>query len=146
VVHQLAIAGHDGSVKFDADPTNRATTSISAGSGAHQVEVPCLSLDTFAARNALDRIAFLKVDVEGYETVVFEGAKGLLARRAVATILFEVAPPLAIRAGFGASRPARMLEEYGYRLSRLNADGTRRPATSAEAPGVILENWIAVPS
>ncbi len=146
VVHAMAIADHDGSVKFNADPTNRATTSIATGSGGHQVDVPCLTLETFAAHNTLDRIAFLKVDVEGYETAVFEGARNLLARKAVAVILFEVAPPMAIRAGFDPARPARMLEEAGYRLARLNADGTRRSASSAQAPQVVLENWIATPS
>jgi len=146
VVHAIAIADHDGSVKFDADPTNRATTSISTGPGGNQGEVPCATLDTFAARNGLDRIAFLKVDVEGYETAVFEGARGLLSRKAVALILFEVAPSMAIRARFDPARPARMLEEFGYRLARLNADGTTRGARSAEAPAVVLENWIAYAS
>jgi len=144
VVQQLAIAGHDGTVKFDADPTNRATTSISTGAQGQEVEVPCAMLDTFAAANGLDRIAFLKVDVEGYEKVVFEGARGLLGRRAVATILFEVAPAMAIRAGMDVGRPARMLEEAGYRLSRLNPDGSLRSATSAETREVVLENWVAV--
>lgn len=146
VVHQLAIAGHDGEVQFEAHPTNRATTSISGGAGEHLVKVPCLTLDTFARQNGIDRLALLKVDVEGYETVVFEGAKGLLGERRAAAILFEVAPPLAIRAGFGADQPARMLEQFGYSLARLNPDGTLRKAVSAEARDVVLENWIALAS
>jgi FkbM family methyltransferase len=143
VVHQMAIAGHDGSVKFDANPLNRATTSIANAAAEHQVEVACATMDTFAASRGLDRLAFLKVDVEGYETVVFEGARGVLGRRAISTILFEVAPPMAIRAGFDAARPAQMLEGWGYSLFRLNPDGTVRPATSAQAYDVVLENWVA---
>jgi FkbM family methyltransferase len=142
-VHQLAIAGHDGEVTFEAHPTNRATTSITTGAAEHPVTVPCATLDTFAEKSGLDRLAFLKVDVEGYETVVFEGAKKLLGRRGVATILFEVAPPLAIQAGFAADQPAAMLERFGYKLARLEPDGSLRPAVSGEAREVALENWVA---
>ena len=146
VVHQLAIAGHDGEVSFEAHPTNRATTSIASAPGEDRVKVPCMKVDTFAKANGMDRIAFLKVDVEGYETVVFEGAREMLGRRAIARILFEVAPPLALQAGFAADQPARMLEQFGYRLARLNADGSLREARSAQAREVVLENWVAVPA
>lgn len=54
------------------------------GSGVEQV--PYLRLDDLA----LDRVDLIKIDVEGMELEVLQGAKGLLARSAWPPVLFEV--------------------------------------------------------
>jgi FkbM family methyltransferase len=55
--------------------------------GSEDVEVT--TLDTFAADSGLDRITFLKIDVEGHEVSVLEGARVLLRRGAVELVQFE---------------------------------------------------------
>ena len=47
------------------------------------------TLDDYCRRQRVDRIDFLKVDVEGHELEVFKGAAGMLARRAIRQIQFE---------------------------------------------------------
>ena len=51
--------------------------------------VSLTTLDQFCAERGIDKIDFLKVDVEGHEIKVFEGATQMLARRAIRFIQFE---------------------------------------------------------
>src|SRR5260221_8699759 len=102
VTHQVAAADHDGVVTFEAHPTNRATTSIAASSAPHAISVPCTTLDSLVRQQGIGSVAFLKGDVEGYETLVFAGAAELLGDRRVAIVFFGVAPPITVRSGFAA--------------------------------------------
>jgi hypothetical protein len=42
--------------------------------------VPMTTLDAYAERNAIRRVDFIKIDVEGAELLVLDGAQKLLAR------------------------------------------------------------------
>ena len=53
----------------------------------HQVEV--VSLDDYCGRRNIGSIAFLKLDIEGSELKALKGASGMLAKRAIRTILVE---------------------------------------------------------
>jgi|GEM_PF-5565223 hypothetical protein len=44
-------------------------------SNTDYVEIEMMTLDEFVLRNNLSNIKFIKIDVEGYEPFVFEGAK-----------------------------------------------------------------------
>lgn len=57
-------------------------------SGEAQVRV--LTLDRFCAEHAIEGIDFLKLDTQGYELRVLDGARGLLERQAVPLIHLEV--------------------------------------------------------
>ena len=52
--------------------------------------VPLVSLDEYCAAHGVERIAALKIDVEGAEFEALEGAAGLLERGAVDLLLVEV--------------------------------------------------------
>jgi FkbM family methyltransferase len=52
--------------------------------------VASTTLDAFCAEHRLDRIAALKIDVEGGEMAVLDGARGLLDAGAVEVVLVEV--------------------------------------------------------
>jgi FkbM family methyltransferase len=142
--HRYAVSDADGTVMFDNDPVARGTASISRDGSRHAAEVPAITLDSFVAKHAISSIGLLKIDVEGYETLVFRGAKHVL-NEIRPSIYFEVCPDLTERAGFGAADPARMLLDAGYDLRRLTDDGTFTPATIDEIEGIVLENWLATP-
>jgi FkbM family methyltransferase len=142
--HRYAVSDADGTVMFDNDPIARGTASISRDGSRHAAEVPAITLDSFVAKHAISSIGLLKIDVEGYETLVFRGAKHVL-NEIRPSIYFEVCPDLTERAGFGAADPARMLLDAGYDLRRLTDDGTFTPATIDEIEGIVLENWLATP-
>lgn len=142
---QLAIADHDGLVNFDCKEHARANAAISVEEELHS-SVACQTLDAFCEHQQISNIALLKVDVEGFESLAFKGARRTLIGRRPALIFFEVCPVLAKAAGFGAADAVRLLVEHGYRLSRFGPAGTLEdagPDNVAEIAG--FENWIAAP-
>jgi FkbM family methyltransferase len=53
----------------------------------HQVDV--LTLDEFVVNQHISEISLLKIDVEGFELAVLQGAKKLLANRNIKMVMFE---------------------------------------------------------
>lgn len=139
----MAVAAESGSVQFHVDPKSRMTGSIASGTSS-SVNVPCTTLDAFTRQHSIDRVALLKVDVEGFEQLVFQGAGALLRDRKIGIVYYEVCPPLARSAGFTASAATETLIASGYSVKRLNASGQLVPATPKDVEFVELDNWIAV--
>jgi FkbM family methyltransferase len=144
--HQLAVAGDDGTILFNNDPIKRGTASIATSTSTHSQEVKTIALDSFVAEQGIETIGLIKIDVEGFETLVFGGARNVLERIRPTLIYFETCPILTERAGFPADGPARTLADAGYDLFRF-AEGNRLyPATPADVTsGFMLENWVAIP-
>lgn len=53
--------------------------------------VPVTTLDEYCGRSGIDRINFLKIDAEGFDLQVLEGAQGLLRGQSVDIFVFEFA-------------------------------------------------------
>ena len=144
VVHAVAIADTTGRVLFNANPVSRGTASIAKRHGKEVHEVPCLTLDDFVEKHSLAKVAFLKVDVEGYESLVFEGGKHTLGRHIPQIIYFEICPSITRAAGFEPSAPAKALLDFGYSLYKLNERGRPVPADLAEINTINYTNWLAI--
>jgi FkbM family methyltransferase len=148
--HQNAIADHNGLVSFSVRENARANASISndvAQGSARVIRVSCTTLDTFCATHAVTRIALLKVDVEGYESLVFHGSATVLSVIRPAVIYFEVCPSLTTAAGFDAADPARFLINRGYSLHRFSGGGGLQTVDANAASAVTcFENWVAIDS
>lgn len=143
--HQLAIADVPGSLAFNADPGQRATARIATADDTHVQTVEATTLDLFVARAGITKLALLKIDVEGFESLVFAGARDTLARRLPRIIFMEVCPPLTRSAGFDPAEPARIVAEAGYAWFRLEESGALVPVEPTQTAGVVLENWVALP-
>lgn len=144
--HQLAIADAPGSLSFNADPIQRATARIATVDDTHVRTVSATTLDQFVADQAITALALLKIDVEGFESLVFAGARQTLARRLPRIIFMEVCPPLTRSAGFDPAEPARIVEGAGYAWFRLEDSGELVPVIPAQSDEVELENWVALPA
>jgi len=84
------------------------------------IDVPSLTLDEFCDTQRIERISFLKVDVEGFELSVFRGAERLLREHRVDYICFEFANELLKTAGVEGRRVFEELEAHGYLAYRFD--------------------------
>lgn len=80
-------------------------------------EVTCVRLDDYCAARGLRQIGLLKVDVEGHELRVLQGAEGLLATRAIGMIQFDGGAAVHSRVFFRDYW--MLLTRYGYQIWRV---------------------------
>jgi len=115
---RLAIGANEGEmdlVEPDGFYQNQGSASLSkvahqstAKRVKHRVQVQCLDALFQAAR----QIGIMKIDVEGAEQAVFDGALGLLGGRKIRDILFEDFQPF-------PSESVSLLRRQGYAIFRV---------------------------
>jgi FkbM family methyltransferase len=81
-VQQLALGATDGTTEFSVERANSGGSRIGRVEGDFsQITVEAKRLDSFfASRPDLNRVDFIKIDVEGFEEAVLQGARASLAR------------------------------------------------------------------
>ena len=77
------------------------------------LNVKCQTLDSYCSEHTIQEIDFIKIDVEGAEKIVFEGAKGMLQSHCIKAGVFEIGETLK-DAGTSTEEVCRLLESYGY--------------------------------
>jgi FkbM family methyltransferase len=112
----------------DTDAFHSATLSadnpVTASPGTQVRQVPQVSLDEYFLdkRDQGRHIDILKVDVEGYEQAVFDGAKGIIARHHP-LVFCEIEK----RHNAGYARVFQTFRQGGYRCYVYQDDGTAVP-------------------
>lgn len=102
------------------------------GRGIERTVVPGIRLDSFAQRESLSHVDLIKIDVEGGELEVLQGAATILERDHP-DLLVEVLPtnaPDPTRRTFRRQRAdalGQMLSALGYRCWRVPHDGPLEP-------------------
>lgn len=97
------------------------------GPAAPTERVPLVTLDAFAAREGIARIAFVKIDVQGYELPVCEGMAGLLERNPDACLAVEYSPGQMVELGLDPAALRDFFEGRGYRSYLLARSGRLTP-------------------
>ncbi|MBO0840061.1 MAG: FkbM family methyltransferase [Sciscionella sp.] len=90
-----------------------------------QVQVPTETLDDFCAEHGVDRLDFVKADVEGGELRLLHGGARTI-KRCRPTLLLELEDRHTARFGYPASAAVDWLAEHGYRMS-LWRNGSWQP-------------------
>lgn len=123
-----ALGDHEGTADLHQVPGLDGLSSLHRRDlAAHGMDmtksevVQVVTLDGYCEANDIERIDFLKMDVEGHEMSVLDGAKGLLLERRIERIQFEFG---------GANIDSRTylrdfvrLLEGGFDIFRLLKDG-----------------------
>lgn len=71
-LYNKALANHDGNAKLNINTGNRTANSITNEYGHGQEVVETITIETIFKENKLDRVDFLKMDIEGAEDQVLE--------------------------------------------------------------------------
>jgi FkbM family methyltransferase len=103
--------------------------------------IECTTLDAFVAERHIDRLGFVKIDVEGWELSVLRGARHVLsALRPV--VVFEYDPAYVSRSGGAADDVTRCWSDAEYDLFALDP---RRPPALVARLGDRSGNFLALP-
>jgi FkbM family methyltransferase len=125
--HQCALGAKEGSAKLGLyKAANRGRHSLLDTQAKNQIEVPVKTLDELSrkARPNITTWSLMKIDVEGYEGFVLEGAGETLSR--VETLVMEYSPALLRAAGRDPAATLQMLASHFSRISRIGPEGVVR--------------------
>ena len=147
-LNQVAVGPAEGHAKLNT-PTreNSGAASLLATNmperfEARPIDVQVVSLDGYCAERVLHRVDVIKIDCQGYELNVLEGAS-----RALETfrprILIEYDIDWLVAAGASGSQLCSLLHEAGYECCQMRHEKLIR-FTSDETPGTVV-NIHAIP-
>jgi|CXWL01.1.fsa_nt_gi FkbM family methyltransferase len=113
VLERKAVADVSGSMRLTRgrDMENRVLAESEVSDDVEAVDV--VTLDEYARTAAMKEVNFLKIDVEGAEALVMDGADSLLRQKRIAVMQFEVEAHWA-RYGRNLPSMAERLRQYGY--------------------------------
>lgn len=114
-INNVGLYDRPGQMKFYHSPENDGRSSLiqkSALAGATELTVDVTTLDAYASQQGMTQIDLLKIDTEGADYAILEGARDLMSKGAIKVIQFEY--------GFVSVDTGRLLKSY-YEL--LTAHG-----------------------
>lgn len=96
-----------------------------------RVSVKTVKLDEFLEENHIENVDFVKIDVQGFEEIVFRGAEKLL-RSPNLSIIMEFWPYGLQKAGTDIDNFLRTLEQFGFYFNVLGEDNCSFKRTNRE--------------
>lgn len=118
----VALSDQCGVVPFTLEKEAGQTGwgGIAPGWSPETLHIPAVTLDAYWAQQGANRdIDVLKIDVEGADTLVLQGARGLLAAHRIRHIFFEVNLPRMKRLGIVENQAQTLLTTLGYRIKSI---------------------------
>lgn len=123
-MNEFCLANYNGEITINIPTLSVGLSSIIRrpvfdvlGQEINLLTVGCKTLDSYCEENGISFIDFIKIDVEGAEKVVFEGAHNLLSSRRIKSGLFEIGQTL-VDAGTSTDEVCNLIESYGYKLDK----------------------------
>lgn len=107
-----------------------------------KIPIQVRTLDDFWKDKGDAIIGLLKIDVEGFESEVLQGAKNLLREKAIDAIVFEFSPKIHKMRGVDIGAPISFLKSMDYKV--FDIDGEPFNISPAEYPSIC--DLIAVPN
>ena len=119
-LHNVAVSNQNSDLKF----YNRESHGIHSlgkhtkGKVINVSSIRTIKLDNFYKNNFKNNepIGLLKIDTEGYEYEVLDGAKELLKSKTIKTIIFEHSKSILKIQGKDPNSIFKLLEEYNYQV------------------------------
>jgi FkbM family methyltransferase len=126
----VAMGPNAGAVEFQIEPNAPATNHVRLNPAQNATTakratqtVRMTTLDAYCAEHGIRHIDFLKMDTEGLEPFVLEGAQACLENRRVSTMVLECCPQALQRAGSSVADLHYRLLSLGYAPHELERNG-----------------------
>lgn len=119
---------------LDADDQNKISKN------QEEVSIEMATLDSFM--RDIDKIDLLKIDVEGYELFVLQGAKETL--RKVQSIYIEISETHFKKYGYSCREILKFLSKYNFQFFKFNAENALEQITIDYQQSVKYENILAI--
>jgi len=110
------------------------------------IQVPLVSLDGYAKENHLTSLDFLKIDVEGGELDVLEGARHYVLPRLAPVVMCEVSEVRTRQWDYAPSAILELMRGLGYEWFGISANGTLVPCEVPTKEQKATDNLVAVPA
>ena len=128
-LHQTAVSTVDGTLKLylsnDRNAGTHSTVYIESNVSPDFVEIPSTTLETFVRQQCLKTVDLIKIDVEGAEIDVINGAIEVL-RQHKPVVIMELSDHLQQARGKTCSEFKQFMMSFGYNAYFINEDGTLR--------------------
>jgi FkbM family methyltransferase len=122
VLNHAAVGERNGVIQlFISDELNVDHRTFDSGDGRKSIDVPVIALDSYFQPG--QRVDFIKIDVQGYEWNVLQGAKRLIAENADVKILMEFWPWGLKKASAKPSEVLNFFSSQGFRINRISSNG-----------------------
>lgn len=99
----------------DEDNYDMHTATMVPNDDPHRAVVRTDTLDHMAEQLNIEKIDFMKIDVDGFEPLVLQGAAGLLAERRISHIMFECTEERFNRMNSSTAELVEQLASKGFR-------------------------------
>ena len=125
IMNEYCISSYNGFINVNIPSLSVGLSSIikrPVFNTLHQdmisLETRVQTLDSYCQANKIECIDFIKIDVEGAEKTVLEGAHGLLSSQCIKAGQFEVGNTL-VDAGTSTEEVCALIEKYGYKIDKI---------------------------
>ncbi len=118
-INPEAVSANSGSADLSTTP---ARNSGWARIGDGGTVVPTVAIDDYLDGKGIERVHFLKCDIEGHELAMLKGAARLLKAGRIDRVMIEYAGHSLNPRGHSVREYVDLFDDYGYRPRLLNLD------------------------
>jgi FkbM family methyltransferase len=139
-VFHAAVSDREGITRFyhnDDAPNSYSLGAVNDETEFEEIET--ITLEKVFEQEKIKRFDLMKIDVEGAEELVLQGAKSLIEQMRP-KIIFEVSSKGAQRLGLSQNGAWNLLQELGYSFFYVGENGNLKPLASPR-----LGNVVAIP-
>lgn len=120
VAENKAVSDKNGSIEFFVDEVESGGNSIFQNAVqygdkdlSHSIQIETVSIDKYFSNNEV--IDFIKIDVQGAETLVLDGMRDIVKRNDNIKMVIEIAPYWLEKAGYSTAQCWELLTELGFK-------------------------------